>query len=112
MQVVSPDDVDTVEAEDGVFPSQLLRGSQMNVQHFRFEPGATSSEHSHPSEQVGFVHRGTLTMLVDGEEYEVSAGETLLIPGDVPHAAENRGDEPVEGIDVFSPPRSGTPWDE
>lgn len=111
MQVVSPDDVESAEAEDGVYPAQLFSGEQMNVQHFRFDAGASASEHSHPNEQVGFVHRGTLTMHVDGETYEVEAGDCLLVPGGVPHAAENRGDEPVEGIDVFSPPREDTPWE-
>lgn len=112
MEHTSVDDEETVEAEPGVFPTQLVAGEQMNAQHFAFDPGASASEHSHPAEQVAFVYEGTLTLLIDGEAHDLEAGDSFLVPGGVPHAAANRGDEPARGIDVFSPPRDGTPWDE
>ena len=110
METSAPADGETVEVVDGVHLTQLCVGSEMSAQHFHIEPGATVPEHSHEHEQVGEVTRGTLTFVVDGEEHVVAAGESYVIPGDEPHSAENRQDEPVQGIDVFSPPRSNPDW--
>jgi len=67
-------------------------------------------EHSHHHEQVGQLTQGTLVFVVDGERVVVEAGDAYEIPGDEPHAAANRGDVAVEGIDVFSPPRANPDW--
>ena len=40
----------------------------------------------------------------------VGEGDTDHLAGDEPHAAENRGDVPVIGYDVFSPPRDDPDW--
>ncbi|WP_435333642.1 cupin domain-containing protein [Haloarchaeobius sp. TZWWS8] len=110
MEIVPTDAVDSVEAVEGVHLSQLAGGDRMTVQHFVIEPGATVPEHSHHHEQAGFVYEGTLTFLVGDEELPVAAGDSYSLPGDEPHAAENRGDVPVRGIDVFSPPRENPDW--
>ena len=110
MEVVPKDDEESTEAVEGVHLSLLAGADRMNVQHFEIEPGATVPEHSHENEQTGYVTRGTLTFAVDGEEIDVSEGDSYAIPGDEPHAAENRGDEPVEGVDIFSPPRNDPDW--
>lgn len=110
MEVVPKDAVESTEAVEGVHLSILAGAERMNVQHFFIEPGADVPEHSHENEQTGLVTQGTLTFLVDGEELEVSAGDSYAIPADEPHAAENRGDVPVEGVDVFSPPRENPDW--
>lgn len=110
MEVVSTDAVESTEAVEGVHLSLLAGGSEMNVQHFSIEPGATVPEHSHENEQTGLITQGTLTFVVDGEEIDVSEGDSYVVPGDEPHAAENRGDVPVTGIDVFSPPRDDPDW--
>ena len=102
--------VDATEAVDGVHLAQLAAGEEMSVQHFRIEAGATVPEHSHPHDQTGYITAGTLTFLVDGEEIAVSPGDSYAIPGDESHAAENRGDTAVEGVDIFSPPRLDPDW--
>jgi quercetin dioxygenase-like cupin family protein len=105
-------DVETVEATDGVHLTQLVAGERTSVQHFHFEPGAVVPEHDHEHEQTGLVTRGALTFTVGGEEVVVSTGESYVLRSDEPHAAENRGDVPATGIDVFSPPRVDVPWRE
>ena len=111
MEVVSTDDAETAEATEGVFLSQLASGGRMSVQRYRIEPGATVDEHSHPHEQAGYLCSGTLKFVTgDGEEFTVEAGSAYSIPGDEPHRAENTGDEPAVGVDVFDPPRANPPW--
>lgn len=101
---------ETTEAVDGVHLALLAGGERTNVQGFEIEPGATVPEHSHEHEQAGLVYEGELTFVVDGEEIAVGPGDSYVIPGEEPHSAENRGDEPVRGIDVFSPPRTDPAW--
>jgi len=112
MDVVPDADVEAVEAVDGVFLTQGAVGEDVSIQRFEIEPGETVPEHDHPHEQIGLVTAGSLTFLVDGEERVVADGDTYVIPGDEPHAAENRGDERVVGYDIFSPPRANPDWEE
>jgi quercetin dioxygenase-like cupin family protein len=112
MDHVPRDSADAVEVVPGVHLSQLAAGESMSVQGFYIEPDAVVPEHSHHHEQAGYVAAGTLTFVIDGETYPVAAGDSYVVPGDVPHSAENRGDVPVEGVDVFSPPRTDPDWAE
>ncbi|WP_101294412.1 cupin domain-containing protein [Halegenticoccus soli] len=112
MECVPTDAVEAVEAVPGVHLSQLAAGEEMSVQHFFIEPGATVPEHSHPHEQTGYIVEGTLTFVVDGEEVHAGPGDSYAVPADEPHAAENRGDVPVKGVDIFSPPRTDPDWGE
>lgn len=113
MEYVPLDRDSEVEAIDNVHLAQLAAGDDMSVQHFRIESGATVPEHDHHHEQSGFVYRGELTfVLADGEEVVVGEGDSYVLAGDEPHAAENRGEEPVEGVDIFSPPRTDPDWAE
>jgi quercetin dioxygenase-like cupin family protein len=130
------DEVETTEVAPGVHLAQTVVGERMSVQSVYIEPGASVPRHSHPHEQTGYLSAGTLTFLVgasegDGEEAEaeaatvevngeavsdeevvVHAGDSYVIPGDQPHAAVNNGEVPVEGVDVFSPPRENPAWQE
>lgn len=104
---------ETTEAVESVHLAQLAAGEEMSVQHFEFEPGATVPSHDHHHEQTGFVYEGELTFLLeDGEEAVVSAGESYVLAGGEIHGAENRGEEVVRGVDVFSPPRPNPDWAE
>ena len=109
MELVPEADEESTEVVDGVHLKLLAGGEEMNVQHFFIEPDAVVPDHSHPHEQTGYLVEGTLTFIVDGEEIPVSAGDSYAIPGGEPHRAENRGDAPVKGVDIFSPPREELP---
>ena len=111
MNRVPYDPDDDVEAAPGVALSQLAAGEEISVQHFAVDPGERVPEHDHPHEQAGFVTAGALTfLLADGEAVTCEAGDSYVLAGGEAHAAENRGDERAEGIDVFSPPRVDADW--
>jgi len=100
-----------VEVEPGVYLAQLAAGEEMSIQHLRLEPGARVPEHSHHHEQVGFVYRGEQTFVLDdGETVAVAAGGSYHLAGGEAHAAENRRDEELRAVDVFSPPRPNPNW--
>ncbi|WP_313691080.1 cupin domain-containing protein [Halorarum halobium] len=100
-----------VEAVAGVHLSQLAAGEEMNVQHFTIDPGAEVPSHSHPHEQSGIITAGTLTFrLDDGETVTCEAGDSYVLAGGETHGVVNDGEEPVTGVDVFSPPRTDPDW--
>jgi quercetin dioxygenase-like cupin family protein len=108
MEISSADE--ETEAVPGAWLSQGAAGASTSVQHFRVEPGATVPAHSHPHEQAGYLARGEGVFVVEGERRPVSAGDGYVIPGGETHALEVTGDEPVVGVDVFSPPRTDPDW--
>lgn len=111
MDVVSDDAFEEVEVEPGVFLAQLAIGDEMSIQHLRMEPDARVPEHSHHHEQVGFVYRGAQTfVLEDGDAVTVESGDSYRLESEEIHAAENRGEEELLAIDVFSPPRPNPGW--
>lgn len=113
MEKIATDEVEPTEAVEGVHLSSLAAGDRMSVQEFRIEPGQGVPTHSHPHEQVGYLTRGELRFVLgDGEEIVIRAGDSYVIPGEESHGAYNDGDVPVEGIDVFSPPRIDPDWKE
>lgn len=110
MEIVTSEHIEATEAMPGVYLTQGAAGERASIQHFRIEPGAVVSEHTHPNEQIGTVTGGVLTLVVDGEEWTVRAGDTFVIPGDEPHAARNDGDRLATGVEVFAPARPEPDW--
>ena len=110
MEKIGLSDLETTEAVEGVHLAVMAGSESMNVQHFEIEPGAVIEEHSHPHEQTGFVYDGEVTFVLEDEEVVCGPGDSYAIPGGQPHAAENRGEETVRGVDIFSPPRENPNW--
>lgn len=49
------------------------------------EAGSTSAHHNHADEQTMLVHSGRVRATVEDREYELVAGDVLIIPSYVPH---------------------------
>ena len=87
---------------------QFVTGSQAMLSRIQLQKGCIVPRHSHPNEQIVFILSGTLRFSV-GEEgaeqqvYDIRGGETLVIPGNVPHMAEALED--TDNLDIFAPPR-------
>ena len=85
---------------------RLITGERVMIASVELERGCIVPKHSHVHEQLSYVLDGHLRLLVGedgGETYDVRAGEVVLLPSNVPHAAEAMADTRV--LDVFSPPR-------
>ena len=70
------------------------------------QKGCVVPQHAHVHEQVSYVLDGHLRLSVgeDGAEvYDLRAGDVVVLPSNVPHAAIAIEDTTV--LDVFSPPR-------
>jgi unsaturated pyranuronate lyase len=85
---------------------RLVTGERVMVAQVDLERGCIVPQHAHVHEQVSYVLDGRLELTVGDETpetYELVAGDILVIPSNVPHAAVAL--ENTRVIDVFSPPR-------
>ena len=68
-----------------------------------FEAGAVGTEHSHPHTQCSYVLSGRFRYSADGESVELSAGDSVVVPGGCVH-----GTLCIEAgklLDIFTPVR-------
>ena len=82
---------------------QMVHTATMTVARIHLAAGAVVPRHEHENEQVANVIEGRLRFVVDDEELELGAGESVALPANVPHEVEALEDSLV--IDVFSPVR-------
>ena len=85
---------------------QFIHGEKIMIAKMEFEDGFTVPWHSHENEQVTEVIEGVLRFWFDDDEnnyVDLSAGETIVIPGNRRHKALMIGK--VVETDTFSPPR-------
>jgi unsaturated pyranuronate lyase len=82
---------------------KAIHGNNLTVARLELKKGASVPEHSHINEQVSMVESGALKFSIGGGEQIVRAGDVLVIPPNLPHAAEALEDSVV--VDVFSPHR-------
>jgi quercetin dioxygenase-like cupin family protein len=82
---------------------QMIHTETMTLARLTLKQGAVVPEHEHVNEQIATVVEGRLRFGIGGEDYVVSAGESIALPANVPHEAEALEDSVV--FDAFSPPR-------
>src|SRR3979411_1036868 len=86
---------------DGVL-ARTVNGERLSIGFVDIDPNVQVPEHRHENEQVGFVLRGSVTMVVNGQARELRVGETYTIASQRPHSAK-AGADGVLGVGVFRP---------
>jgi len=92
-----------VEMLPGVVRRTLTEGERMMLVEVTLDQGAVVPSHTHPHEQIGYLASGRLVFEVGDERRELAAGDSWLVPSNVPHQVTVL--EPSVAIDIFSPPR-------
>ena len=82
---------------------QMIFGESAMLARIVLSRGAIVPRHSHVNEQITWIISGALKLIFDDGERVLRDGEMLLIPANVPHAAEALED--TVDVDVFAPPR-------
>lgn len=81
--------VDLVEySKDSIVSKTILDKSAGTITLFAFDKGQKLSEHTAPYDAVVQVLDGRSQLTIDGEEKQVTAGEIIVMPGNVPHAVK------------------------
>ena len=102
MDVLRWDD-EPIEQLNETIGRRMLNGEAMTLAQITLAAGAVVPEHAHANEQIATVLSGRLRFVVGGDEREVVPGESVLIPGDVPHRVDALEDSVV--LDAFAPRR-------
>lgn len=97
------DDAGYREAVQGVAMKTLVHGDNTLCTEFRLQAGHLLPMHSHEQEQTGYLVSGSIKLTIGEESFEVEAGDSWCIPGNVIHGAEVRTD--AVAIEVFAPVR-------
>ena len=85
---------------------RLISTERMMLAHVYLDKGCIVPQHAHENEQLTYILEGALRFWLgdDGSEVvDVSAGEVLHIPSNLPHKAEAL--EATPDVDIFCPPR-------
>lgn len=78
---------DLVEYQEGqVVSKTLVQNSLISMTIFSFDKGEEISTHAAGGDAMVTVLEGTGRFTVGGEVFILSAGETLIMPKDIPHA--------------------------
>lgn len=89
---------ESVDAADGLRKGVLLNedhgAPNFAIRRFVLDAGAAVPKHTNEVEHEQYVLEGEYTVGIEDEEYEVAAGDSLLIPAGAVHWYRNDGDEP------------------
>jgi quercetin dioxygenase-like cupin family protein len=76
-----------VSYQDGAVVSRtLVKKKACTVTAFAFDAGQSLSEHTAPFDAIVQVLDGTVELVIGGKSVEAKAGQTVLMPANVPHA--------------------------
>jgi quercetin dioxygenase-like cupin family protein len=71
---------------DGIVSKRVLDRTVGNVTLFAFDKGQRLSEHSAPYDAMLQVVEGTGEVVIDKVPHQLGAGETIIMPANIPHA--------------------------
>ena len=78
---------DLVEySKDSIVSKTILDKSAGTITLFAFDKGQKLSEHTTPYDAVVQVLDGRSQLTIDGQDKQVTTGEIIIMPGNVPHA--------------------------
>ena len=66
--------------------------------------------HQHPYAEVFLVQEGNATFTVGGDTIDVTGGQIVVAPADIPHKFVNSGTGPLRQIDIHANDRFVTEW--
>ena len=76
-------------------------GPNFAMRRFVMEPGGGIPNHTNTVEHEQYVLRGHAMIGINGEEFEVRAGDVVFIPEGVPHWYQNLDEENFEFLCII-----------
>ena len=99
----SPRDLPTVEPHPGV-KGRVVQGEHATLVVYEYAPKTIVETHKHDVEQFGVLVKGSLAMVVAGEQRILTPGDSFRIPPGTAHGARVF-EEITQVVQVFAPPR-------
>ena len=80
---------DEVEYSSGsIISKNILKNNAGNVSLFSFDKNESLSEHTAPFDALIQVLDGKAEVLINGESFMVSSGESIIMPANIPHSVK------------------------
>jgi quercetin dioxygenase-like cupin family protein len=98
-----PRDLPSHEPSPGVV-QRVIQADHATVAVTEFAPNTVVDTHRHEVEQVGVVTKGSLVLVIAGEQRILVPGDTYRIPATAAHGARVL-EQGAQVIDVWAPPR-------
>ena len=73
-------------AEGSIVSKIIIRNERGNITLFAFDKGEFLSEHTAPYDAIVQVLDGKGEVIIDGKVFELSIGESIIMPANVHHA--------------------------
>lgn len=73
-------------AQDGIVSKEFAKNQHGGITLFSFDKGQRLSEHTAPFDAVVQVIDGTAEITIDGEVFNVTVGNVIIMPAGHPHA--------------------------
>ena len=71
---------------EGIVSKQVIQKEKGNITLFAFDKGQMLSEHTAPFDAMVQVIEGRAEIRIAGQPNELNAGESIIMPANVPHA--------------------------
>lgn len=96
-------DFPKVTTGEGVTRQVLSHNEELMTVEFVFAENGVGDLHSHPHIQSTYVKSGSFLFTIDGQEYEITSGDSLIIPSNAVHGCKALTNGAL--IDTFTPRR-------
>lgn len=93
----------TSTPEPGMVRQVLAYNPHLMLVRHNFQKGWKGARHSHPHHQLVYVVKGHILFAAEGKNWELRAGDSIVVDGGVEHEAS--AFEASEVLDVFTPYR-------
>ncbi|WP_109832369.1 cupin domain-containing protein [Reichenbachiella versicolor] len=75
-------------SEEATVSKILTKSQGGNTTLFAFDKGQSLSEHTAPFDATVYIVDGCCKVTIDSKEYQLTAGELIVMPANIPHALE------------------------
>lgn len=92
------------QGREGIF-YKTIAGNNMQMFYIKMQAGQVT-DHKHAEEQMGYILVGRVELTIGNQKKICLPGEAYYIPGNVQHGFRPLGDEDLQYIEIFSPPKA------
>jgi quercetin dioxygenase-like cupin family protein len=75
-------------AQKSIVSQKIIANKGGNISLFAFDKGEALSEHTAPFDAMVQIIEGKAKVKIDGVDYSMKTGESIVMPADIPHALE------------------------
>lgn len=98
------DDIEKDTLDNTHFRKVLFTAKNMQLVLMSVKPGEDLGMETHIPDQFFRFESGTGKCIINGNEYDVKDGDSIIVPGGSEHNVINTGDELLQLYTIYSPP--------